>query len=330
MRVLITGVAGHLGAALARRLCATVDVVGIDNLSTGFAENVPAGVNWFKTDVFDVPVVWNEDESKYYGRDPWPWVWTKYYDVVYHFAAFAAEVLSPKVRRHTCRNVFEATCAVINGCQRQGCGRLVLASSIAVYGEGSNPHDESDVCNPVDTYGNCKLACEREVQNSGLDYCIVRPHNVYGPGQNIWDDSRNVFGIWMRQRLEGRPLRIFGDGTQRRAFTYIDDILEPLWLAGTLPEAAGEIINLGGSVPTSINDAAGVAMPIIGASEIEYLPARREVKDSWATTEKSQRLLGYRDETPLDAGIAKMWGASQVAWNGHPERNRRYSPSPEC
>src|SRR5262245_58369097 len=123
MKVLITGVAGHLGSALAswiRRHQPDVSISGVDNLSSGFRENVPPGVDFFEQDVLD-----GEPGCR-------PPLWQPY-DVVFHFAAFAAEVLSPKVRRHTCRNVLETTCEVINQCERHGCGRLVLASSIAVY-----------------------------------------------------------------------------------------------------------------------------------------------------------------------------------------------------
>lgn len=310
MRVLITGVAGHLGSALARWLVKNrpgVAIVGVDNLATGFEDSIPDSVDFHKCDIRE----WR--------------LWPRFgFDVIYHFAAFAAEVLSPRVRCHTVRNVFEATCAVLNG--HRGCGRIVFASSIAVYGRGINPHDEASECRPIDTYGNCKLACEREVHNSGLNHCIVRPHNIYGVGQNLWDDSRNVFGIWMRQALERQPLRVYGDGSQRRAFTYIDDVLEPLWFAGTAPQAAGEIINIGGAVPTTIMDAALLTAEITGATGIAYQPERHEVKDAWATVEKSQRLLGYRDRTPLALGLGCMWQAAQIAWQAHPERRRSYEP----
>lgn len=310
MRILITGVAGHLGSALARWIRQhhpAVQITGVDNLSTGFRENVPPGVDFFEQDVLD-----GEPGCR-------PPLWQRY-DVVYHFAAFASEVLSPRVRQHTVRNVLEATAAVINHCQRGGVGRLVFTSSIAAYGRGVAPFPETAPCQPVDTYGVCKAACEREIGNSGLEFCIVRPHNIYGPGQNLWDDSRNVFGIWMRQAIEGNPLRIYGDGLQRRAFTFIDDILEPLWLAGTAPAAAGQVINLGGSEPVTILHAAELTAGIVGARAIEHRPAREEVRDAWATAEKSARLLAYRDATPLAVGVARMWDWARMAYEQFPER----------
>jgi UDP-glucose 4-epimerase len=155
-------------------------------------------------------------------------------------------------------------------------------------------------------------------EQHGLDWCIIRPHNVYGIKQNIWDKYRNVLGIWMYQHLNGEPMTIFGDGEQTRAFSYIDDIVEPLWNAAIRPEASKEIINLGGVEEWSINKANLLLRNIIGSSEVVYKEGRHEVKNSIPTFQKSIDILGFEHKTNLDEGLWDMW-----VWASHqPKRDR--------
>ena len=113
-----------------------------------------------------------------------------------------------------------------------------------------------------------KYGCEMDIQiageQHGLDWCIIRPHNVYGIKQNIWDKYRNVLGIWMFQYLNDEKLTIFGDGSQTRAFSYIDDSLEPLWNSAVKEEASKQIINLGGIKEVSIKDGCNTLIKIMG------------------------------------------------------------------
>lgn len=319
MRVLITGVAGHLGSKLAEWIVVHkpgVQIVGIDNLSAGFRENVPPGVEFVAAGV--------TGEAAYR-----PSLYSQRFDAVFHFASFAAECLSPFVRLHTIRNVWEPTAALLNNLLAgPGCGRFVFASSVAVYGRGlRTPFDERDYCQPNDPYGVAKLACEHDVriagEQHGLDWCILRPHNIYGPGQSLWQSHRNVFGIWMRAALEGRPLQIFGDGRQKRAFSYIDDILPCLWEAAFAPEASRQTINLGGGIPKQIIGAAELSAELFGACAIEHLPPRHEIKEAWCTTAKSEALLGFQDRTTLRVGLERMWAWAQEAWERYPSRRRQ-------
>jgi UDP-glucose 4-epimerase len=144
-------------------------------------------------------------------------------------------------------------------------------------------------------------------EQHGLDWCIIRPHNVYGIKQNIWDKYRNVLGIWMYQYLKGEDITIFGDGEQTRAFSYIDDILEPLWNSAIRPEASQEVINLGGVEEISINEASSLLLQVIGNGKRSYLEARHEVKHSIPTFEKSIYLLGFEHKTSMKDGLKQMW-----------------------
>jgi UDP-glucose 4-epimerase len=317
-RILITGSAGFLGSRFATWVLENhpgTEIVGIDDLSGGFIENVPAGVDFHEGDCGEVLSC----------REP---IFSRRFDAVFHFAAYAAECLSPFVRQYNYRNNVVSTMGLLNQCLAGDVGRFVFTSSIAVYGHGAAPFSEADACLPNDPYGVAKLAVELDLriagEQHGLDYCILRPHNIYGPGQSLWDTSRNVIAIWCRQTVEGNPLTIYGDGGQRRAFTYIDDILSSLWQAGFAPEAAGQVINLGGSTPTTIMGAAELF-----ESPVVHLPSRHEVQDAWCSTEKSEALLGYRDQTVLRDGVAAMLEWAMEAWERHASRRAWRGPEIE-
>ena len=304
-KVLITGVAGLLGSRLADWLIETkedVVVCGIDDLSGGAKENVHPQVLFYQMNLTRGPV-----EEVFETFKP---------DYVFHFAAYAAEGLSPFIREYNYENNLQATAGIVNQCIKYDVKRLVFTSTLAVYGHGDGGvFNESQVPKPIDPYGVAKYGCEMDIQianeQHGLDYCIIRPHNVYGIKQNIWDKYRNVLGIWMYQHLNGEPMTIFGDGTQTRAFSYIDDSIEPLWNAAIRPEASKEIINLGGIEEHSIKDASEILKEVIGAGEIVYMEGRHEVKHSIPTFQKSVDILGFKHKTNLKEGLTQMWEWAQ-------------------
>lgn len=300
-KVLITGVAGLLGARLADWIIDNkpeYEVVGVDNLDGGYLDNVHPKCNFYKSDCTDTIEI-----DKIFS--------THKFDYVFHFAAYAAEGLSPFIRCFNYTNNLLATANIVNNCIRHDIKRLVFTSTMAVYGHGNPPFDESHQPAPIDPYGVAKFACEQDIQiageQHGLDWCIIRPHNVYGIKQNIWDKYRNVLGIWMYQHLNGKPMTIYGDGTQTRAFSYIDDCLEPLWKAAVDEKTSKEIINLGGTKYHSIKEANEILREVIGDGEFIHMEPRHEVKDAHPTWKKSVELLNYNDTTSLNDGLTEMW-----------------------
>ena len=304
--VLITGVAGLLGSRLADWILENepdVHVVGIDDLSGGYIENVDARVTFYNIDL---------------GTASAEAVFTKHApDVVYHLAAYAAEALSPFIRSYNYANNLVATAGIVTLSIKYGVQRLVFTSSMAVYGHGHHapPFSEEMMRVPVDPYGIAKAACEQDIevagQQHGLDWCILRPHNVYGAKQNIWDSYRNVLGIWMYKHLNGQPLSIFGDGSQMRAFSYIDDSLPCLWRAGFDEKASRQIINVGGIEEISVKDAAEILVEVMGGGTLQFLPPRHEVAHAYTTWQKSVDLLGFEHRTRIHEGLARMWGWAQ-------------------
>lgn len=273
----------------------TCHIIGIDDLSGGYREHVPSQVEFHALDLAK-----DEISTLFQGVD-----------IVYHFAAYAAEGLSPFIRKFNYSCNLVATANVVNACIENQVGRLVFTSSMAVYGVGTPPFQESDVPSPIDPYGVAKFACEMDIKIAGeqheLDWCIIRPHNVYGRNQNIWDRYRNVLGIWMYQYKKGLPFTIFGDGSQQRAFSCIDDCLVPLWKAGTDSRASKQIINIGSWKYYSIKEASEVLKKVIGDGDTKHEEARHEVKDALPSHEKSVQLLDYEDKTSLEAGLRDMW-----------------------
>lgn len=301
--ILITGVAGLLGSRMADWIVENkpeYTVVGIDNLFGGYIENINDKVVFYKRDI---------------SEDSLTDIFDTYeFEYVYHFAAYAAEGLSPFMRKFNYSNNIISTVNIVNECITHKVKRLIYTSSMSVYGWGEKRgelFDEDATPCPIDPYAISKYACEMDIkvagEQHGLDWCIIRPHNVYGIKQNIWDKYRNVLGIWMYQILNDQPMLIYGDGEQTRAFSYIDDCLQCFWNAATYEKASKQIINLGGIRGYSINEAAELLCKITGYDKVEHREARHEVKHAVPKPDKSIALLDYVQKTSLEEGLREMW-----------------------
>lgn len=310
MNVLITGVAGLVGANFSEYLLSKRSelginkVFGVDNLSGGYIENLHLEDENFifvKAELSDkeeqalVELVFKENKIDY----------------IFHFAAYAAEGLSPFIRQYNYISNVLPTTFLINMGIKYNIRRFVFTSSMATYGRNETPFDEDMLPNPIDPYGIAKYACEMDLrvayEQHGMEYSIILPHNIYGKYQNIWDPYRNVLGIWMYKATKGEPFTIYGDGEQTRAFSYIDDILPCLWNAAVYEKAKNERINLGGKRHVSLNEAAELLKDITGTNRVVYLEPRHEVKHAWSSYEKSEKLLDYVENTSFRDGLRLMW-----------------------
>ena len=188
---------------------------------------------------------------------------------------------------------------------------------MSVYGNIYNPPFSEDLQpRPIDPYGIAKYSVEQDLrvayEQHKLPYTIVRPHNFYGRNQNIWDKYRNVLGIWMWQIINGYSPTIFGDGSQVRAFSYVDDSLIPFWNASQKDECVGEIINLGGIHEVSIQKACDTLLKVTGTDLLpEHHEMRHEAHYAYSTWDKSVRMLDFEHKTSLEDGLTKMWKWAQ-------------------
>jgi UDP-glucose 4-epimerase len=304
---LVTGGAGFMGSHVAQHLLGMGhQVVVLDDLSGGFRENVPDGAVFVQGSILDHGLV---DELFRQYR----------FTYVYHLAAYAAEGLSHFIKRFNYNNNLIGSVNLINAAVNYEIKCFVFTSSIAVYGAGQVPMREDTIPVPEDSYGISKLAVEQELRVTremfGLNFVVFRPHNVYGERQNIGDRYRNVVGIFMNQLLQAKPMTIFGDGHQQRAFTHISDVAPILAGSVQYPAAMNQVFNVGADVPNSVNDLASiVAKAMDKPCEIEYLDARNEVKIAFSDHSKAEAIFGHREKVSLDRGVQIM--ADWVARNG--------------
>lgn len=315
--VLVTGGAGFIGSHLADELVRRGHAVTVlDDLSGGFEDNIPPEARFIEGSITDAEMVNRLFEG---GA----------FDYVYHLAAYAAEGLSHFIKRFNYTNNLIGSVNLINASVNHAIKCFVFTSSIAVYGTSPElPMTEQTVPHPEDSYGIAKLAVEQELvvcrEMFGLDYVIFRPHNVYGEKQNIGDKYRNVVGIFMNQILQGKPMTIFGDGEQTRAFSYIGDMIPIMAGAPEAPAARNQIFNIGADQPYSVNRLAEAVAQAMGVEpNVIHLPARNEVMNAYSSHEKVRRVFGQQKLTNLDEGLQRMaeWVRRHGARQSHKFEN---------
>ena len=307
-RVIVTGGAGFIGSHVADALIRRGhEVTILDDLSGGFSDNLPAAARFIQGSVTDQALV---DGVFRDGR----------FDYVYHLAAYAAEGLSHFIRRFNYTNNVIGSATLINAALNTAVKGFVFASSIAVYGRASGRLTEQTRPEPEDPYGIAKYCIEQDLEACrlmfGLPYIVFRPHNVFGPRQNIGDRYRNVVGIFMNQIMQGRPMTIFGDGTQTRAFSYIDDVAPIMAEAIDCDGAWNQVFNVGADRPYALNDlAVSVARAMGVQPQVVHLPARLEVQHAASDHSKLVATFGERQATALDDGLRLMaaWVKSRGA-----------------
>lgn len=299
-KTLVTGAAGFIGSHVVEELLNRGhEVVALDDLSGGFTDNVLPQARFVEGSINDVPMMNALFE-------------TEKFDYVYHLAAYAAEGLSHFIKRFNYTNNLTGSCNLINASVNTGVKCFVFTSSIAVYGPSPVlPMREEHSPHPEDSYGIAKLAVEQELAISkrmfDLDYLVFRPHNVYGERQNIGDKYRNVVGIFMNQILQDKPMTIFGDGTQTRAFSYIRDLAPIMAEAIETRSNFNQVFNIGADTPYSINELATEVARAMGAKpNINHLPARSEVLHAYSSHDKVERVFGQRKSATLQEGLAAM------------------------
>jgi UDP-glucose 4-epimerase len=306
-RILVTGAAGFMGSHLVDHLVAEGhEVYGTDDMSGGFWRNIHPDSHFARLDLRET------EATRDYVRGVRP-------QVLYHLAADATEGRSQFTPIECTQRNYLAYLNTLVPAIECGLERVVVTSSIAVYGAQEPPFSEEMEPRPEDIYGISKAAMEKATEIlahvHGFEYVVVRPHNVYGPRQNIADPYRNVIGIFINRLLQGKHYYIYGDGEQTRAFTYVDDFTPYMALTGFKPECAGEVVNLGPRKEYTINAMSDMLLDLFYEGrepEIEpvYVPSRpQEVREAYCTADKAERLLGYRMSVDLEEGLRRM-----LAW----------------
>lgn len=303
---LVTGGAGFIGSHLVNNLLQLGhDVVVLDDLSGGDKMNVNSAALFHEGSILDVDLIQTLFEKHKFTY-------------VYHLAAYAAEGLSPFVRNFNYQNNLIGSINLINASVNHKVKCFVFTSSIAVYGTNKLPLVETQSPQPEDPYGIAKYAVEMDLINAqkmfGLDYVIFRPHNIYGIHQNIGDKYRNVVGIFMNQILAKKPLTIFGDGEQTRAFTHVDDVAPYIANSINIPMAKNSIFNIGSDTVFSVNELAeAVRHAMDSDANIEHIEKRDEVVHAYANHEKFDAVFKPKQGVDLAVGLSEMasWAKTQ-------------------
>ncbi len=313
--MLVTGGAGFIGSHVVDHLIEQGhSVIVLDNLSGGLIKNVNPKAKFIKGSINDEKLV---DEL------------VSQVDIIFHLAAYAAEGLSHFIRKFNYMNNLIGSINLINSAIRNKIECFVFTSSMAVYGAGKPPFDEEHIPHPEDPYGISKHAVEQDLKIAnklyGLNYVIVRPHNIYGERQFLGDPYRNVICIFINRIMQNKSPVIYGDGEQTRAFSYIGDVAHCIANVPFVKEAQNQITNLGSGKVYTLNKLATKIREKMGSNlEVIHAPERYEVKHAYTTTAKSERIFGFKDETSLDEGLNRtiVWAKEvgpmpPIVWGGY-------------
>jgi UDP-glucose 4-epimerase len=314
-KAVVTGAAGFIGSHVAD-ICQRdlgMQVVAVDDLSGGKVENLAS----FRSHggLFVPGDLRNASFVNTLFREHGP------FDYVYHIAAYAAEGLSHFIRHFNYENNLLASVHVINACINQDPHpkALVFTSSIAAFGSsnGVMPLTESSPMTPEDPYGVAKYAVELDLRAAwhmfNLPFIIFRPHNVYGPRQNIADKFRNAVGIFMNQIMRSENLTIFGSGGQTRGFSYIQDVAAVIASSVAFPRSFNDSYFVGSDRHYSIIDLAHHVIRAMSRGErdsswsigINHLDRRNEVEHAYASHRKLKCAFNYEPKVGLTEGLRK-------------------------
>ena len=299
-KILVTGVAGFLGSHLAEKLSEMGhSVVGVDNMTGGYKDNVPKKIKFFELDCCDLKKMKKV---------------MKNIDVVYHCAATAHEGLSVFSPYEITKNNFLASVSVFTAAVSNKVKRIIFCSSMARYGDQKTPFTEEMNPKPVDPYAISKVASENVLVNlcdlNNIEWIIAVPHNIIGPKQKYDDPYRNVVSIMINRMLQNKAPIIYGDGEQKRCFSYIDDCITCLLPMLDQKNLNKQIINIGPDEEfVTINKVSEICSNITGSNlqPIHRSDRPREVKHATCSADKARKLLNYKTTTDLKTGIKKTF-----------------------
>ncbi|MDR2125124.1 MAG: NAD-dependent epimerase/dehydratase family protein [Desulfovibrio sp.] len=300
---LVTGAAGFIGAALAAALVrAGHEVVGADNLSTGFRENVPAGVRFFYGDC-GLP-------DLYGGILP-----ARPYDAVFHIAGQSSGEISFDNPLYDMQANAASTLRLSRFALDNGCTRFIYAGSMSVYGvQPDAPAREDAPCRPESFYGVSKLASEHYLrlnERYGMRFTSLRLFNVYGPGQNMTNMRQGMVSIFMAMMLKDGHIRVKGRPDRYRDFVYIDDVVRAFTACLERRESEGRALNIGGSgritVGALTDKLAALSPTPVNVGYAGGTPG--DVHGIYADMTLARECLGYVPRMSLDEGLARMYAA---------------------
>ena len=300
MKALVTGGGGFIGSNLVRALLERGDDVRVlDNFSTGNRANLEG---------LDVEVV--EGELRSYERVHNAVRGT---EVVFHLGALGSVPRSVQDPLTSSAVNVEGTLNVLLAARDEGVRRVVYSSSSSVYGPRRElPVGEELPPDPISPYGVAKLAAERYCVSFSRVYesfesVVVRYFNVFGPRQSPFSQYAAVVPLFIRAIDTGNPIVVYGDGEQRRDFTYVSNAVDGTIKAAEAAEANGRIFNVAASSPVTVNAVAAAIGDVLGKPvEKTFAPPRvGDIRDSWADVTAAREVLGWEPTVDLEEGLRR-------------------------
>ena len=304
---LVTGAAGFIGAAVAKKLIRDGHrVVTIDNLSTGYESAIPEGCEVIIGDCQDPNVYEKIPQGKYAA--------------VLHIAGQSSGEISFDDPSYDLQTNAESTLQILKFCLRNGCKRIIYASTVSVYGiKPDRPVTELDEAKPESFYGVGKLASEhylRIYQNYGVNSTCLRLFNVYGPGQNLNNMRQGMVSIYLSQMLKNEHIQVKGSADRFRDFVYIDDVVYAFISSIERADSFGGVINVATGVKTRVCDLIdGLIISYDKQVTVEYLGSTDgDVHGIYGCNQKMIDSFGFSEVTPLKTGLTKMisWAKKQL------------------
>ncbi len=304
MKYLVTGGAGFIGSHLVDRIIAEGhDVVVLDNYASGKKAHLAPALTTGKLELIEGSILSEPDlDTAMTGVD-----------VVFHLAVECVrKSIGDPVGNHHVNAT--GTLMTLEAARRAKVTRFIFCSSSEVYGNanvGALSEDET-VCQPTTVYGASKLVGELYTQaylrTYGMDTCIVRPFNAFGPREHDQGMLAEVIPRFVIKVMNGQSPTVFGDGSQGRDFTYVTDTADGLWRAANTDQMVGEVINLGWGRMVSVKDVAIEILRQCGRNDIalEHVPERPgDIQSLIARTEKAERLIGFRPSVSFSSGVSR-------------------------
>jgi len=297
MKTLVTGGAGFIGSHLVERLLGDGhEVIVLDNYSTGRIENLSHLTNNSNLEVIEADICDDRLIRPYFENIDW----------AFHLAALADIVPSIENPEKYFHANVDGTFSVLEAARNAGVKRFVYAASSSCYGIPDNyPTSESAEIHPMYPYALTKYLGERLVMHWGQLYKLpvvsLRLFNVFGPRSRTSGTYGAVFGVFLAQKLAGKPFTVVGDGTQTRDFTYVSDIADA-FVEAARSDIVNEIMNVGTGNPQSVNR----LVELLGG-EVTYIPRRPGEPDcTHADTSKIEDLLGWKSSVSFEDGVKEM------------------------
>jgi UDP-glucose 4-epimerase len=296
---LVTGAAGFIGAAISIKLLEQGNrVVTIDNLSTGYFENIPKGVEFIEGDCANPNIYEKLPQYKY--------------DAILHIAGQSSGEISFNDPIYDIRANAESTLLLLKFALKSGCNRFIYASTMSVYGNKPDRQiSESDECSPESFYGVAKLASEQYMkiyEKYGINTTSVRLFNVYGPGQNMMNLKQGMVSIFIAQAMKDKKIHVKGDKSRFRDFIYIDDVTEIFIKCIKNKKTYGKTFNTGTGLKTSVESLVKIIVSIIDKNIlVEYSGnTKGDIHGIYANNDRMNDFFSLKKLTPLSQGIKQM------------------------